>query len=97
MKIQFLPVAEWELDEAFQWYEQRVNGMGYEFLYETDHTIRRILAYPESFKEIRPGVRRALVKRFPFAIIYCVERDLVLIAAVAHLHRKPQYWADRLS
>jgi len=96
MKIRFLPFAEWELDDAFRWYEQQVSGLGYEFLYEIDLTIQRIKTYPKSFAEIKPGIRQALVKRFPFCFIFSVEEEIVVIAAVAHLHREPHYWADRI-
>jgi hypothetical protein len=97
MKIRFLPIAEWELDDAFEWYEQQVPGLGYEFLDEMDRTIRRIKIYPKSFAEIKLGIRRALVKRFPFCFIFSVEEEIVVIIAVAHLHREPHYWVDRLN
>ena len=95
MKIHYLSIAERELDGAFQWYERQVSGLGYEFLEEIERSIHRITIYPLSGVEIKHGVRRVLVNRFPFCHIFCAEKDAIVIAAVAHQHREPDYWMDR--
>lgn len=97
MTIRFLSVARQELDDAFAWYEHQSVGLGYEFLDEVDRAIRRIRAYPDSCVELTRGLRRALLSRFPYGLVYGRESDSVTIVAVAHLHRSPRYWVDRIA
>ncbi len=97
MRIRFLSTARQELDDAFAWYERQSAGLGYEFLDELDRTVHRIKAYPDSCAELTPGLRRALLSRFPYGLIYGQETDTIVIVAVAHLHREPRYWIDRLA
>lgn len=96
MKIKFLEAAQAELDEAFNWYETQQKSLGVQFLTEFDASIRRIYAYPKSYALLGNDVRRCLIKRFPYAVIYGIDADTIVIVAVAHLHRKPNYWVDRL-
>ncbi|MCF6156142.1 MAG: type II toxin-antitoxin system RelE/ParE family toxin [Candidatus Brocadia sp.] len=96
MKIRFLKPAQRELDDAVAGYDSRSIGPGTQFLDDLDRTVRRIVAYPLSSPEIEPGLRRCLLSRFPYGIIYGVDNDTIVIIAIAHLHREPRYWADRL-
>jgi plasmid stabilization system protein ParE len=96
MKIKFLKVAQQEVEDAFDWYNCQVAGLGDEFLDELDHAVRRVSSFPESCTEIVSGLRRCLLARFPYGLIYGLDNDSVIIIAVAHLHRNPRYWADRL-
>ena len=95
MTVRFLAIARQELDDAFDWYERQSSGLGYEFLDEIDRAVHRIKAYPDSCTELMSGVRRALVNRFPYGLIYGQDADAIVIMAVAHLHREPRYWVDR--
>jgi plasmid stabilization system protein ParE len=95
--IRFLSVARRELDDAFAWYERQSAGLGYEFLDEMDRVVRRIGVYPDSCAELTHGLRRAMLSRFPYGLVYGREADLIVIVAVAHLHREPRYWMDRLT
>jgi plasmid stabilization system protein ParE len=96
MKIRFLKLAEQELDDAVIWYNQQADGLGIDFLDDLDRGIRRLAAFPLSNPEIEPGLRRCLLTRFPYGVIYGVENDTIIVIAVAHLHRQPRYWVDRL-
>jgi plasmid stabilization system protein ParE len=96
VRIRFLSVARRELDDAFTWYEHQSTGLGYEFLDELDRVVHRIKVYPESCAELAPGLRRALLSRFPYGLIYAQDADAIVIVAVAHLHREPRYWIGRL-
>lgn len=95
MRIRFLALARQELDDAFDWYQRQSAGLGYEFLDEVDRAVRRIKSYPDSCVEMAPGLRRALVNRFPYGLVYGQDADTILVIAVAHLHRKPRYWIDQ--
>jgi len=94
--IRFLAVARQELDGAVAWYERQSPGLGYEFLDELDRVVRRISAHPQSNAELTQGLRRALFSRFPYGLVYGIDADSIVVVAVAHLHRRPRYWIDRL-
>ena len=96
MNIRFLSLAQRELDDAYAWYERQAFGLGFELLDEIDRTVHRIKAYPYSCEEFTVGLRRALVNRFPYGLIYGLEDDTIVVVAVAHLHREPYHWIDRI-
>jgi plasmid stabilization system protein ParE len=95
VKFSFHPEADEELDSAVSYYENCESGLGLDFLRMIDACIRNAIDYPLMWPEIAPGVRRSLVHRFPFGILYCVESDGIFILAVMHLHRDPEYWKHR--
>lgn len=96
MKLRFLILAQRELDEAVAWYNEQAAGSGQEFLDELDRVVRRAVTFPMSCPEIEPGVRRCLLARFPYGLIYGVDRKTIVVIAVSHLHREPRYWVGRI-
>jgi len=96
VKLRFLILAQRELDDAVAWYNEQAAGLGQEFLDELDRTVRRAVTFPMSCPEIEPGVRRCLLARFPYGLIYGVDGETLVVVAVAHLHREPRYWVDRI-
>ena len=96
MKVSFLPLAQQELDDAVAWYNEQATGLGHEFLDEMDRVVRRTVVFPMSCSEIEPGVRRCLLARFPYGLIYGVDGEMIVVVAVAHLHREPHHWMDRI-
>jgi plasmid stabilization system protein ParE len=97
MRLIHHPDAETELIEAARHYEQKVPGLGTEFLDAADRAVAVILAAPEQWRAIEADVRRYLLPRFPFAIYYRVLPDHVRILAFKHHSRHPDYWRSRLS
>lgn len=95
MNVELLAGAQIELDQAYAWYEGQQTGLGMQFLAEFDAAVNRIVAFPGAYRPFGDGVRRCLVKRFPYGILYGVDADKIIIVAVAHLHRRPDYWTDR--
>ncbi len=95
MNVRFLQVAKTELDDTVEYYNRERAGLGYEFLWEVFFAIDRIRQFPRAWQQFDEDARRCLVRRFPYGIIYVQEDDLILILAVAHLHREPDYWIDR--
>ena len=95
MRIRFLDVAQRELDDAVVWYNERGEDLGLDFLDELDRSIRRVLTFPLASTEIEPGIRKCLLARFPYSIVYGIDEELIIVIAIAHLHRSPRYWADR--
>jgi toxin ParE2 len=96
VNVTFLTLAEQEIDEAFTWFEQRAEGKGLEFLDELDRVVRLVRAYPYVSPQIEPEIRRCLFARFPYALIYGIAHDTLVVVAVTHTHRAPLYWVDRL-
>lgn len=97
MKVTFLKLAEKELDDAFAYYESVQRGLGFRFLSEVELSKNRILSFPLSYEKIGKYSRRCLVQKFPYGLIYQYigSKEEILIVAVSHLHRKPEYWANR--
>lgn len=96
MNVRFLKVAQQELDEAHAWYEIQAQGLGLHLVREAQTAVRRIAVFPESCQEIGPDIRRCLVRRFPYALIYRVTGEGIVVLAFMHQHRKPLYWQARL-
>jgi len=95
MTFSFHPEAEKEFLEAINYYEDRERGLGYDFSIEVFATIQNIVIYPTAWPAVEEGVRRCLVHRFPYGVIYSIEQEEILILAVMHLHRHPGYWKNR--
>ncbi|MDX6559116.1 MAG: hypothetical protein QOF72_2165 [Blastocatellia bacterium] len=92
----FLLPAEEEMTEASVFYEAATSGLGAGFLDEVQRLINILREHPELGQPVGRDLRRAILHRFPFSLIYSVEVDEVLIVAVAHQHRRPDYWRDRI-
>ena len=91
----FLRPAELELLDAAQYYEHQATGLGSEFLDEIDAAILDIRKSPERWPILRDNIRRRLVRRFPYALLYRVDPDEIIIQATMHLRRRPDYWTGR--
>lgn len=87
--------AEIDILEAALHYEREREGLGFRFESELDHTITRVAENPLQFPVIEGGVRRALVRTFPYGIFFCSEEDTITVLAVLHLHRHPHAWKRR--
>lgn len=95
MNFSFHPEAETELNEAIQYYEECEAGLGFDFSIEVFASIQHIVCYPHAWPIMVEHVRRCLVNRFPFGLIYSIEEREIFILAVMHLRRHPDYWKDR--
>ena len=95
MSFRFDPHAEQELLEAVSYYENVEPGLGYDFSLEVYSAVQRALAYPKAWPVLDGDVRRALVRRFPYGVLYSEEAGELLIIAVMNLHREPEYWKAR--
>jgi len=96
MKINFLEIAQIELDEAIEYYIYEVPGLGDAFLSEVLNALNRIGEFPKAWHSCSTQARRCQTRRFPYGIIYQIREQEILVVAVAHLHRKPDHWQDRI-
>jgi len=94
-RLRFNPLAEAELQDAASWYDERVAGLGGRFITAIRHRAAEIVESPRRWPLIR-AARRVLVGSYPYATIYReISDDQIEIVAVAHLKRRPGYWAQR--
>ena len=87
--------AEAELREAYAWYEERRPGLGDEFLRAVDVCMVSIQRAPKSHPVIHRGMRRALLRRFPYGVFYFIGGDAIFVIAVFHLSRCAERWMER--
>ena len=92
----FLTPAEEEMVEAALYYEAASNGLGDSFLDDVQRAIDSLCEYPEAGFAINGQLRRMLLHRFPFVVIYAVMNNELVIIAVAHHGRRPGYWQARV-
>jgi len=95
VKVVFSKYAKQELDDATQYYEIEYRGLGKQFREEVRKAARRISEYPEAWSVERGDVRKCILHKFPYKLLYSVERDHIFIIAVAHQHRRPDYWVEK--
>ena len=96
MTYSFHPEAEIEFNKAIAYYEDVETGLGYDFAVEVFSAVERAASHPETWPLMEEDARRCLVRRFPYGILYSVERSGIYIIAVMHLHKEPDYWKNRL-
>jgi plasmid stabilization system protein ParE len=94
--VRFLEIAEDELDQAVHWYAAQAPGLGNAFFIEVLSAADRVSRFPEAWHPLGGGIRRCRLARFPYGLIYTIDNGDILVLAVAHLHRRPDYWRDRL-
>ncbi len=91
----FHPSVKGEIDEAFRWYEQKRPGLGDDFLAAIEEVFNRLRTMPQIHQTVYRDVRRALPKRFPYAVYYRVHDDRVEVISVHHSSRDPSRWQSR--
>ena len=95
MTFSFHPEAEEEFNAAIFFYERNEPGLGYDFSIEVHFAIQNIVNYPTAWPVLEEDIRRCLVKRFPYGVVYSIEPAGIFILAVMHLRRHPDYWKKR--
>lgn len=93
--ISFHEMAESELNEAIDYYESKVDGLGRAFLFEVERVSKFIQQNPESAPIILKVVRRKILSRFPYSIMYSIVNGSIRILAIANHKRRPFYWQGR--
>lgn len=96
MKVRFSTLAQQELDDAVLYLGLEFEGLGERFKSEVKAAVLRIARYPLAWSVERGDVRKCLLHKFPYKLRYSIESDHIFIIAVAHQHRRPDYWIDRL-
>ncbi len=87
--------AERDLTEAHAWYEEKVPGLGSDFLSVVEQTLESIQENPAQFPLIYRNIRRALLSRFPHGVFFVWEKQNISVLAVMHTAREPTKWRHR--
>ena len=96
MKVVFSYFAKQELEDAFCYYEIEHPGLGKKFRQEVQKAMLRISRYPKAWSIESGDIRKCSLHVFPYKLLYSIESDHIFIIALAHLHRKPEYWIERI-
>ena len=94
--IAFDPDARAEFLETVEYYEECRIGLGRRFRESVETELNHILSFPFRFRVLRVPFRRCLIPKFPYSIVFSIEPDFILVIAVAHAKRKPEYWHERI-
>ena len=95
MKVPFLPEADAEFRESVRYYEDKASGLGVAFIAEVHRVAAAVASQPSIGSPVDDELRKFVLRRFPYNLIYAVEGDGVVITAVAHHKRRPFYWGRR--
>lgn len=92
--VLFRPEAAAELSDARLWYAARQDGLGERFLQEVEAIVARIVEWPAAFPSVHGQTRRAVLRRFPYAVYFREVSDAIVVLAV-HGRQNPQRWQSR--
>ena len=96
-RVSFHRLAERELNDSALYYEHESPGLGKSFLDEIERYIEAIAKQPNAGTKVRGQVRRRVLRRFPYGILYSIRADGIRILAIMNLKRRPMYWVDPYS
>lgn len=99
MNLHVLEQAEWEARDAACWYEDRQQGLGDAFLDEYVASLEKIQQDPELFARLETvdssrNIRRRIMRRFPYMVVFEILAGELMVLAVSHASRRPDYWID---
>ncbi|HEY9073765.1 MAG TPA: type II toxin-antitoxin system RelE/ParE family toxin [Desulfobaccales bacterium] len=93
--VRFHPDADAEINEAAAFLDIESPGLGLAFLDDLEHAIEVIVSHPVAAPILRGRLRRKVLRKFPYSIIYSIVGEEIRILAVYHQRRRPFYWHPR--
>jgi len=96
MKIRIHELAAREFDNAIDWYDQQSEGLGKRFKKIVVDNIVKIKSNPEWYLKESDDLYKAYIPKFPYKVLFTIEKYEIIIWAIAHMHRKPWYWQSRI-
>jgi plasmid stabilization system protein ParE len=88
--------AEDDVEAAYRWYEEQSSGLGAEFLRSVEASLASVERNPEAYQKVYKDARRALLRRFPYALFYVAAPELIEVIGCIHTRRHPKRWRSRL-
>ncbi len=96
MSFFFHPLAEQELRESVAYYHEISPKLGLTFTQAVHEAIQQAVMFPHAWTPLTPEIRRVLIHKFPYGILYQQLEEQIVILAVMNLNRKPDYWYKRI-
>ncbi|MFX0138131.1 MAG: type II toxin-antitoxin system RelE/ParE family toxin [Candidatus Hodarchaeota archaeon] len=96
MNVILIPPADKELDDAIRYYNDQLYGLGDQFYNEFLDTMNLVERTPFGWRKVGENTRRINLKRFPYLVLYVIDEDDILVTCIAHQHRNPRYYIDRI-
>lgn len=96
MTFEFLPAADEEFREAARYYESEAAGVGLSFIAAVHKAVAEVIEFPLAAQMMRVGIRKKVLRHFAYNLFYAVEAGTIVIVAVAHQRKRPNYWRARL-
>lgn len=95
MKIRVLSPAQDEIRSIIRYYDDQEGGLGFDFIEELEEAWDLMREHPEIGARYDGDIRCLFLRRFPFAVLYSIERHETVVHAIAHQRRRPGYWQER--
>lgn len=96
-QLEFHPEVTNDIKGSYLWYEDKLQGLGDRFLTELEDGYTSIQNFPDTWANFQYEFKRYILNKFPFSILYKVTKEKIVVVAIMHNSRKPNYWIDRLS
>jgi len=93
--LEIHPEALAELKSAVTWYQEKSPSAALNFMEELDQVLDWVIASPSRWPSAAHGTRKLVMRRYPFAVIYCEKETVIQVLAIAHGRRRPGYWKKR--
>jgi plasmid stabilization system protein ParE len=88
--------AREDIQEARRWYREWSGVLARDFVRSVRAAIEGIARSPEMHPVVHRGARRALLRRYPYMLLYVVRTDAIVVVGCWHTHRDPEHWRERL-
>ncbi len=95
-RVYLRPEAEEEIGHAAEWYAERGLELGSAFLDEVSRTIAALQSAPERYPIVDASIRKAVLRRFPYLLLYRATDEEVVVISCFHTRRDPREWRERL-
>lgn len=89
------PEAELDIEEQYRAYESKRAGLGHDFLLCVEEALNKLPRNPLIYRQFHKELRRIVVRRFPYRILYVVNGQRIIVTAVFHVRKDPTSWGDR--
>jgi toxin ParE1/3/4 len=96
LQVRFLPEAQTEFDTAVDWYKQRGTDLAKDFIARIKAVVKRIATNPKMHATVYNDVRKAVVTRFPYIVLYREDAGELIVISVSHTSRNPTDWQSRV-
>jgi len=96
VKLVIQPEAETDIVEAAVWYDERSPAVRRRFLQTVEAALAVIADHPQRYQTIYRQVRRVVLRRFPYALLYVASEDEVNVIACIHGRQSPTRWQRRI-